>query len=343
MSLPLHRRFPQTSHHHSPRDGGGAAGEQCDSELRGHQQQWFANDHSLEEGRGGAVWCRSANLRPVSGGRAHLHHDAPPPECQLHWWGALPVCGLQSLRLQLLQQGQAYCQWWVSFQKKGIDGCHCQWLVFPFSSKLYGDVMARRVYLASVLRGQCCDFQRILKIADPQDYCSHCLIWHGYISASLSPSQSSHLFLRLPWTWLSGPGQWPGWSALPKVIPHPRLLGRRTEAQTFLPPESEGCTWCRMMTSSSLPTWRQKTWEFTAARLRMQLVACRQTPLSPSWVSHLSNKRSLLQMFYHWVISAESLCWNWLLVYVCHHYTTTVSTSDNVEWHNKNNVYDHIP
>lgn len=98
--------------------------------------------------------------------------------------------------------------------------------------------------------------------------------------------QSCHPFLRLPWIWRSGLGLWPGWSVLLKAIHHPRLLGRRMEALTFLLPENEGCTWCRMMTSSSLLTWRLKTWGCTAARLKMQLAACRQMLLLLSWVSH---------------------------------------------------------
>lgn len=108
----LHRWFPQASDHNSPRDVCCTAGKQCDSELHCVQQQWFTNDHSLAEGWGGAVWCRSGKLCPVPRGRADLYHCASPPQCELHRWGALPVCGLQSLWFQLLQQGQAYCQWW---------------------------------------------------------------------------------------------------------------------------------------------------------------------------------------------------------------------------------------
>lgn len=123
LSLLLHRRFPQTSYHNSPRDVCGIAGKQCDSELHCIQQQWFANEHSLAEGWGGAVWCRSPKLRQVPGGRADLHHCASPPKRQLHWWGALPVRGLQSLRRQLFQQGQAYCQWWGCLSKTVINDC----------------------------------------------------------------------------------------------------------------------------------------------------------------------------------------------------------------------------
>ena len=123
LSLLLHRWFPQTSYHNSPRDVCGIAGKQCDSELHCIQQQWFANEHSLAEGWGGAVWCRGPKLRQVPGGRADLHHCASPPERQLHWWGALPVRGLQSLWRQLFQQGQAYCQWWGCLSKTVINDC----------------------------------------------------------------------------------------------------------------------------------------------------------------------------------------------------------------------------